>query len=73
MLLLRMLIKKKAKENSVSIETFQQTSLESTRKTEPSLNFPTLKEYDNFKNFRQSDLWEWILKLFYEARRPVNS
>ena len=51
MSLLRMLIKKKAKENSVSMETVQQTSLESTRKTEPSLNFPTHKESDNFQNF----------------------
>ena len=51
MSILRMLIKKKAKENSVSMETVQQTSLESTRKTEPSLNLPTHKESDNFQNF----------------------
>ena len=51
MSILQMLIKKKAKENSVSMETVQQTSLESTRKTEPSLNLPTHKESDNFQNF----------------------
>ena len=49
--LLRMLIKKKANENSVSIETFQQKSLESTGKTELSLNYPTQKESGNFHNF----------------------
>ena len=54
--LLRMLIKKKANENSVSIETFQQKSLESTGKTELSLNYPTQKESGNFHNFHQSDL-----------------
>ena len=46
-----MLIKKKANENSVSIETFQQMSLESTGKTERSLNYPTKKESGNFHNF----------------------
>ena len=40
MSLLRMLVKKKAEENSVSTETGQQTSLESTGKTEPSLKLP---------------------------------
>ena len=49
--LLRMLIKKKANENSVSIETFQQKSLESTGKTELSLNYAIQKESGNFHNF----------------------
>ena len=40
MSLLRMLVKKKAEENSVSTETGQQTPLESTGKTEPFLKFP---------------------------------
>ena len=56
MLLLRMLINKKAKENSVSIETVQKTSLETTGKTEPSLNFPTQKKSNNIQKFHSSDL-----------------
>ena len=46
-----MLIKKKAKENSVSTGPVQQMSLESTVKTEPSLNFPTQKESNNIQKF----------------------
>ena len=56
MLLLRMLINKKAKENSVSIETVQKTSLESTGKTEPCLNFPTQKESNNIQKFHSSHI-----------------
>ena len=56
MSLLRMLINKKAKENSVSIETVQKTSLETTGKTEPSLNFPTQKKSNNIQKFHSSDL-----------------
>ena len=56
MLLLRVLINKKAKENSVSIETVQKTSLESTGKTEPCLNFPTQKESNNIQKFHSSHI-----------------
>ena len=48
---INMLIMKKAKENSVSTGTAQQMSLESTVKTEPSLNFPTQKESNNIQKF----------------------
>ena len=46
-----MLIKKKAKENSVSTGPAQQMSLESTVKTEPSLNFPKQKKSNNIQKF----------------------
>ena len=48
---INMLIKKKAKENSVSTGPAQQMSLESTVKTEPSLNFPKQKKSNNIQKF----------------------
>ena len=73
MSLLQMLINKKPKENSLSIETVQKTSLESTGKTDPCLNFPTQKESNNIQKFQSCHIWGWILEVFYKARSPVNS